>query len=141
MYGTQQNEGYLEQCRAMAAQIANAEIRFDGEINPQEVAEALQSAHFFYMTTLGENYGHAIIEALVHSTPVIISDRTPWRNLAQTNAGWDVPLESIAVVPILQKCLEMDDAEYQRMTADAFSYGKANAEDPSVLRQAYAVFA
>lgn len=141
MYGTQQNESYLEQCQAMAAQITNAEIRFDGEINPQQVAEALQSAHFFYMTTLGENYGHAIIEALVHATPVIISDRTPWRNLQLANAGWDAPLESSAIVPILQKALEMDDVFYQKMSADAFSYGRSNAEDPSVLRQAYAIFA
>ena len=141
IYGTQQNAGYLEQCRSMASEISNAEIRFGGEINPHQVAEALRAAHFFYMTTLGENYGHAIIESLVNATPVIISDCTPWRNLQQANAGWDTPLESSAVVPVLRKAIEMGDASYQKMSTDAFSYGRSNAEDPSVLRQAYAIFA
>lgn len=44
------------------------------------------------MPTFNENYGHAIVESFVAGLPVVISDRTPWRNLEKINAGWDIPL-------------------------------------------------
>ena len=45
------------------------------------------------MPTLGENYGHAIFEAMTTGVPVMISDQTPWRNLEQMKVGWDIPLQ------------------------------------------------
>jgi glycosyltransferase involved in cell wall biosynthesis len=48
----------------------------------------------FYLPSANENFGHAIFEAFAHSVPVMISDQTPWRNLASKHAGWDIPLHS-----------------------------------------------
>ena len=44
------------------------------------------------MPTLGENFGHSILEALAASLPVLISDQTPWRDLEMRKAGFDLPL-------------------------------------------------
>ena len=43
--------------------------------------------------TSGENFGHAIIEALACGCPVIISDQTPWNDLESFGAGWVIPLD------------------------------------------------
>ena len=51
--------------------------------------------------------------------PVVISDRTPWRDLETVSAGWDLPLEEEAFRKVLQRCIDMDNDEYQRWRAGA----------------------
>lgn len=48
--------------------------------------------HLFVLLTAGENFGNSIFEALHAGTPVLISDKTPWRGLEAMQAGWDVDL-------------------------------------------------
>jgi glycosyltransferase involved in cell wall biosynthesis len=45
------------------------------------------------LPTLGENFGHAIFEALSAGRPVLISNQTPWHNLASQKIGWDISLD------------------------------------------------
>jgi glycosyltransferase involved in cell wall biosynthesis len=52
----------------------------------------MASTDLFFLPTAGENFGHAIFEALSTGAPVLISDQTPWRGLAASMAGWDLPL-------------------------------------------------
>lgn len=139
-YGTQQNEVYLEECKELAAKVSGVKIEFKGEVMPHQIPALLGQYHFFYMPTLGENFGHAIAEALTHSTPVIISNRTPWKNLVAHKAGWDLPLESSAFVEALKHCLSMPQSEYQAWTEGAFEYGCKEAKDPETLAATYAVF-
>ena len=47
------------------------------------------------MPSLGEGYGHAIIEAMTAGVPVLISDKTPWRDLHAAQVGWDISLDDI----------------------------------------------
>lgn len=139
-YGALQNKSYLEACKQMAAQIPEAIVKFHGEVNPVQLPSLVAGAHFMYMPTLGENYGHAIVEALVHATPVIISNRTPWHGLEVQHAGWDLPLESASFVPVLQYCLAMNDEEYTLWCEGAYGLGKQSALNPDLLDRAYALF-
>ena len=34
-----------------------------------------------YLPTKGENFGHAISDSIANSTPVFISDKTPWNEI------------------------------------------------------------
>ena len=49
------------------------------------------------LPTLGENFGHVIVEAWTAGCPVLVSDRTPWRQLASHGVGWDVALDHRAL--------------------------------------------
>ena len=40
-----------------------------------------------------ENYGHVVFEAAAAGLPLIISDRTPWKNLDKLGIGWEVALD------------------------------------------------
>jgi glycosyltransferase involved in cell wall biosynthesis len=140
-YGTQQDESYLNECKQLASQIEGASIAFPGEIVPEEIPEAFEKAHFFYMATWGENFGHAIAEALQHGKPVIISDRTPWRQLKSAHAGWDLPLEEKSFAEILGKCYNMNQSEYNEWSEGAKAYGRAHANDPRHLQSYYSLFA
>jgi glycosyltransferase involved in cell wall biosynthesis len=139
-YGTQQDPAYLDECAALAAQIEGAAISFPGEIQPELMAEAFRDVHFFYLATWGENFGHAIAEALQHGKPVIISNRTPWRNLTQHHAGWDLDLHESAFSEILRYCFAMDREEYAQWSKGAAAYGSQHANDPRHVQAYYSVF-
>jgi glycosyltransferase involved in cell wall biosynthesis len=139
-YGTQQNESYLQECIQAASVIEGAQITFPGEILHDLIAGVMSESHFFYMTTWGENFGHAIAEALLESTPVIISDRTPWKNLQSHGAGWDLPLNAASFVPVLRTCYDMDHATYTTLASSAFRHGYLTANDPESLSRCYEIF-
>lgn len=140
-YGTIQNIDFLNECKSLAQQIPNVEIEFKGEIAPHLVPSTLQQYHFFYLPTLGENFGHAIAEALSNATPVIISNKTPWQNLQEQHAGWDLPLESHAFTTVLQQCLLMDHTTYLTYSNGAYQLALSKFNDPEKLNAQYKLFA
>ena len=71
-------------------------VRHLGEITNDQVPRFMGDADMLFLPTKGENFGHAIFEALACGVPVLISDQTPWRGLAAKNAGWDLPLDAPA---------------------------------------------
>lgn len=141
LHGAAQDSQYLRECQALAATLSNVRVVFAGELEPASVPRALEQHHFLYAATRGENYGHAIAEALVHGIPVIISDRTPWRGLEAAGVGWDLPLTTDAFVPILRRACAMDEGEYRRLCESAQGYGAALAAAPQVIRANEALFA
>lgn len=139
-YGTQQNAAYLSTCQKLASTIPGTTINFPGEIEPTRIPELMSGYHFFYMTTWGENFGHAIAEALLSGTPAIISDRTPWKSLQENHAGWELPLESAAFARVLKLCFDMEEHAYSLLSREALEYGQKIAHDPAVIEAGYAIF-
>lgn len=139
-YGTEQDKNYLDFCLSVAGSIPDAEIHFRGEIDPSRIAEVMADKHFFIMCTWGENFGHAIAEALNLSTPVIISDKTPWKGLQAKNAGWALPHDESGFAQVLNHCLDMGDEEYRNMSKAAFELGMEVSHDPQAVRQAEQLF-
>ncbi|MBL7810742.1 MAG: glycosyltransferase family 4 protein [Bacteroidetes bacterium] len=64
---------------------------YAGEKTPDELQNYYQNHDVFILPTLGENFGHAIAEALQSGLPCIIGDNTPWKNLGSAGAGYDIP--------------------------------------------------
>jgi glycosyltransferase involved in cell wall biosynthesis len=86
----------------------------------------MSKRHFFILPTLGENYGHVIIEGAVAGCPLIISDRTQWVRLLQKGAGWDIPLDDLSQwKSVVQGCIDMTDETYRRMSQGAKEFGRA----------------
>jgi len=139
-YGAHQNPEYLRNCQEMANLVPNAQIDFPGEINPTDITAAFDRHHFFLSATWGENFGHAIAEALLHGLPVIISDKTPWRNLQESAAGWDLPLEPKAFDSVFEKCMQMDQHEYEHICHSTAAFGAAVLADPTNLEACKKLF-
>jgi glycosyltransferase involved in cell wall biosynthesis len=139
-YGTKQNADYLLECEKAAVGKSDVTISFKGEIEPVHIPKTLIQYHFFYMATWGENFGHSIAEALNHGLPVVISDRTPWRNLHLISAGWDIPLNQLAFEVVLKICLSMDNQDYQEMRKQAHEHGATVASDPKSIEDVYRLF-
>lgn len=90
IYGPKEDFGYWETCEALiAAAPENVDIAYCGVVAPEDVLRVLSQYDVFFLPTLGENYGHVIVEAFLAGTPVLISDNTPWRDLKAAGVGLD----------------------------------------------------
>ena len=105
---------YFEKCKLLQAKIpANVKISWRGSKPPNEMPGCYGDAHLFFLPTLGENFGHAILEALLSGTPVLISDQTPWRNLEHKALGRDADLKSMELfIGFITMIAEMDGDTY-----------------------------
>jgi glycosyltransferase involved in cell wall biosynthesis len=124
---------YVEKCRKLAANLpASIRLNFCGEVPHSEVLSRVGAADFFVLSTLGENFGYAIAEALLAGTPAIISDTTPWQDLQGSQAGWSLPLKEQAWQEVLQHCVDLEEAEYRPLRHYAAAYSEEFFQKPAV---------
>ena len=91
--GPAEDESYLRECLALAAGLPpHVTLRWRGALPQSDVPQALAQADLLFLPTAGESFGHAVFEALSAGTPVLLSDKTPWRGLERAHAGWDLSL-------------------------------------------------
>ncbi len=142
LYGTVYDQGYYKQCLRAAQQLpANVQVKFHGHIEQHEVARVLTDAHVLYMPSVGENFGHTMLEALMVGRPLLISDRTPWKELERLGAGWDLPLEEPSgFLNAVDRLVAMDQATYDRWSNGAFALAGRYLKDPVTLERSYALF-
>lgn len=121
IYGPIGEPGYWQSCQSVMDKLpGNCTVSYKGTLPHERVSRELAGYDFFVLPTLGENFGHAIFEALSVGLPVLLSDQTPWRQLTQHNAGWDVPLhDQAAWLTALQESVAMTNQRYRSMTAAA----------------------
>ncbi|NIS73812.1 MAG: glycosyltransferase, partial [Deltaproteobacteria bacterium] len=125
IYGPVDDEEYWQQCRKIIDDIPeNIRVRYHGDIQHGEVIETMSRHDLFFLPTHGENFGHVILEALVAGCPVLISDQTPWRDLAKKGVGWDLPLENLEeFTKVITECVEMDKISHEILSRNAREYG------------------
>jgi glycosyltransferase involved in cell wall biosynthesis len=124
IYGPVEDTAYWASCEErIAALPPRVRVRCVGAVSPRDVPGLLCRQHLFFLPTRGENFGHAIVEALAAGCPVLIGDQTPWRNLRECQAGWDLPVDRPDLFrAALQSCIDMDEDEYRRWSHGARSY-------------------
>ena len=116
--GTVEDPEYFKELQTLIA--GNKQISMLDAIHPDELVKIYAKAHFFCLPTRHENFGHVIIEALSYGCPVIISQRTPWRNLKRDHVGWDLPLDKPEQFDsVFRECIDMDADTYLHMSERA----------------------
>jgi glycosyltransferase involved in cell wall biosynthesis len=106
------NNGYEKRLHSIALP-QNVALEWCGALPPVEIETRYKQAHLFFLPSLGENYGHAIVEAMLHGIPALISDQTPWRQLKEQELGADFPLTSPSpFVDYLCQVAAMDQFAY-----------------------------
>lgn len=122
-----EDEAYWLECKKIIENLPDTTtVQLQQNVPHQQVEQLINAHHLFVLPTLGENFGHAIFEALSAGRPVLISDQTPWRSLQEVHAGWDLPLsDEKSFVRVLQEVADMNDEEYQQWSSGAWQYAKA----------------
>ena len=123
IYGPIYNEEYWKQCQTLINQLPqNIVVNYEGILNHNVVNETLQQYHAFFLPSTGENFGHSIIEAMKNSCVVILSDKTPWRDLEKLGVGFDIALDKQKVfsekIDYLATLSATDFNDYTRKTYD-----------------------
>ncbi len=142
IYGPLEDESYWQECRAVIAALpANIHVEYRGSISHDQVSRSLAGYDLFLFPTHGENFSYVILEALVSGCPILISDRTPWRNLQMESVGWDLSLDSPELFrEALQSCVDMGPEEHRKLSEAARAYGVYHSEDPEVVARNRALF-
>ena len=138
VYGVEDDRGYAAHCRQMRSELnGNIRVGFKGPLPHHKVFETMRDYHLFVLPTLGENFGHAIFEALSAGDPVLISDQTPWRGLEKLKAGWDIPLQkSEKFKEAIKQAVAWNQDEYNEWSRNAFNFAK-NRMDINKLFEKY----
>jgi glycosyltransferase involved in cell wall biosynthesis len=122
--GPLEDAAYWTQCEAAINKLpANIVVNYAGPVHNSMVQNILQNNHLFALPTLGENFGHSIFEALQAGRPVLISNQTPWHNLAIQQAGWDLPLSNqLAFVNAIGLLADADQQTFNQYALSAWQY-------------------
>ncbi|MFT3825780.1 MAG: glycosyltransferase family 4 protein [Chitinophagaceae bacterium] len=91
--GPVEAQAYWERCQQIIEQLpANITVQYKGAIPAGQLPAIYAAHHLFILPTHGENFGHVIFESMMCGRPVLISNQTPWRQLAGKRAGFDIEL-------------------------------------------------
>ena len=79
IYGPIEDFGYWNLCLKSISELPkHVSAKYCGTLEPYEIYPTFSAHDASVLPTLGENFGHVIVESLLAHTPVIISDRTMW---------------------------------------------------------------
>lgn len=113
IYGPAEDADYWQQCQELIKQLPyTITVSYKGSVAAEQVRSVFSRYDLFFFPTRGENYGHVIAESLSVGTPVLLSDQTPWRNLADDRFGWDLSLNSSnSFVEKINICAQISSTE------------------------------
>lgn len=136
-YGPYDDKAHFEQCvKLFDALPANIKATYGGSLEPSQITDRLSEYHFTILPTYNENFGHAFIESWVAGCPVIISDQTPWRNLAEKKCGWDLPLNDDQLfIDTLLHCCKMNQQEFDEWSNASYDYAATVIKNPEAVAQ------
>lgn len=141
-YGPIYNQEYWKECKLILDDLPqNVKAQYKGSVESDKVLDALNSYHFMLMPTTGENFGHIILQSLSVGCPVIISDLTPWKQLEEKNAGWEIPLNnSDRYAEIIDFTAGVDQSKYNNMSKAAFDHALEYIQNPKIKDENRSLF-
>ncbi len=143
IYGPIDDAEYWEKCKqAISKAPPHVKINYKGAIANTDARKILSKYHFSLLQTQHENFGHSIIESMAAGCPVVISDQTPWRNLAELNAGWDIGVNDEAtLLHTLTTCAEMNQQTFNTWSSGAFNFADKVINNPKLIDDNKKLFA
>lgn len=137
LIGPVYDEAYWNKCKTLIDSMpGNIQVNYRGSISSEKIMDELQSYDIMLLPTTGENFGHTILESFMAGCPVLISDRTPWRNLEREGTGKDIPLEDPgSFIEAISYFAAMDNVSFETFSANAFNYARAYIANPEMLAE------
>lgn len=104
--------------RALATSLGSRRISIEGPIYGDKKVEAYRAADLFVLSSLNENFGLTVAEALAAGTPVISTKGAPWAGLETESCGWWVGHEVDALAGALGKAMALPRHVLKSMGAE-----------------------
>ena len=133
--GPIKDKDYWNECQDSIGR-ANGTVNYLGDVNPDSVNDLLSKYHLFVLPTHGENFGHAILEALSSWRPVLISEYTPWRDVTFLGGSFSIPLVSSQWTEKLKEVRSWNQEQFDNVAVTAMEYFRKKI-NMSAMRSMY----
>ncbi len=140
--GNPENDIYTRHCYGLEKTLPESvSVDWIGHLDQPDIRSNIKDYHLFFFPTLGENFGHAIFEALGAGKPVLISDRTPWHGLEEAKAGFELSLDDPDVwLEKIHFFVGMDEKTYGSWSRGAWEYARNYYEKQDLKKQYLEMF-
>ena len=92
-----------------------ADVTFTGALFGQEKTQAYLKARGLVLPSYTENFGGVVVDALAAGVPVLVSEKTPWKQVANRGCGMIFELTQTAEVEALNRFFNLvDEARLER---------------------------
>ncbi|HWW04949.1 glycosyltransferase [Collimonas sp.] len=131
IYGPIEDKKYWSECEILIETLPeNIVVKYCGELPHNKIKDVIPRYHLLFFPTLGENFGYVIIETLLSCRPVLISDRTPWRDLAENKVGYDISLDELNLfAEKIKEFIGMDQIEFDKYIVNVNTYADKYVEN------------
>lgn len=93
-------------------------VEFIGPRFGEELGREYDTCDCLALVSHTENFGATVVDAMAHGKPVITSDKTPWREVAERKCGWRVSNEPEKLSVALGEMMSLSDDERRQMGAN-----------------------
>lgn len=125
IYGPIKDEKYWDQECEPLLDFLKGRVFYKGNIEPINVQNKILEYDALILLTKGENFGHALYESLSVGRPIITSCFTPWNNLEENEAGWNVDIQQIeTITSLLNSIVKIDNNTFQKYCEGAHNLAK-----------------
>lgn len=120
IYGPVKDEQYWKLCRELI-ETNDKKISYKGDVVPAAVQDVFSRYDASILLTKGENFGHALYESLSAGRPVITSNFTPWKDMEEKGAGWNVDIsDEKKIEAVLNKICNMPKENFDKYCIGAY---------------------
>jgi glycosyltransferase involved in cell wall biosynthesis len=121
--GGYQNEPYFTEFQnAIIALPAQHQVKYLGELSVDEITEQLTQCDLLINTSISENFGHAMAEALSAGVPILVGPNTPWQELWELKAGEVAEYSAQSFATAMDKFTSMDSTTHQQFKAGSIKH-------------------
>jgi glycosyltransferase involved in cell wall biosynthesis len=137
LIGPVYDETYWNKCKILIGNMpGNVHVNYRGSINSEKILAELQGYDVMLLPTTGENFGHTILESFMAGCPVIISNRTPWKDLEAGGIGRDIPLENPGSFrEAIDYFAGIDNEHFAAYSSAAFTFAQSYIANPEMLAE------
>lgn len=134
IYGPIEDESYWKQSKNLINSLPQ-KVAYKGIIQPENLQNVISDYHLMVLPTMHENFGHIILESLSASVPVLLSDNTPWLNLAEESAGNVLSLSNdLLWKESLEDYYSLDNNNYQEQRNGAWNLANVKLQNESLFQ-------
>jgi len=125
--GAYDNKSYWDKClKAIEKLPQNITVIIKGVLDREQVFDEFRKNEVYVLPTLNENYGHAIVEGMINSNMVIISDQTPWSELCNNGGFVGTPFDIKFYTKSIQKIASFDKQKFNTNSYKSYMYCHTN---------------
>lgn len=137
-----EDKRYWSECLKVIEQLpGRITVTYCGEVEHSQIPYIFEQYHAFFFPTLGENYGHVIVEAMMNNCLCILSKGvTPWDEyIHNTNLGAELNQRE-SFVQIIEELINMDSDQVKKLILNMQNYVKQNTDSEAEKRKYIELF-